>query len=470
MSSVLPYDTFVFSHRAIAGATVRLGYRLHGMEGSLDFEETFQLPAALAGSAADPADIAAALDGLHLAAGVSYWKTCCPSRIEIATHTLARRDTAFWDEVYNRGLGELYYRNGLDPRGLARFPARTDGGGEAEGNRAEGTAAAGPALVLAGGGKDSVVAYEVLRAAGLPQVPLQVVPAGREWRLAPDLEGTGLRVTRRLDPRLLELNAAGAYNGHVPFSAILAFTAQLVAVLGGFGAVVAANERSASNGNLLVDGVEVNHQWSKGLRFEEMFQDWQRAHLRRVPLYFSLLRPLSELRITRALATHRRWLGSVTSCNANFKQSPAPPAQRWCGRCAKCVFVAMMLAPWLEESELQAVFATSEECRDRRQAEPRPGNPLAMPGNVPEAERLLGLRDHKPFDCVGTPREAAAALWLCHSRGLGKDWPVMRMFRERVLPGLSAPADLVSAEMAIGADHLLPARWEHALANYLEHH
>jgi hypothetical protein len=444
----LPFDTFAFTTRKLEGRIARVGYRLVGSAQDLPCEETFELPFDVERSAADPADVAAALAGLHLIAGISYWKTCCPARIEIEQDGLDAADTAFWTETYNAGLGEFYYRNGLDPTGSARFPAGSEAAATA------GQVVAGPAIVLAGGGKDSVVAYEIARASAATAnggpIPLSVVPAGSDWQLAPNRDG-GLRVERRLDPRLFELNAAGAYNGHVPFSAILAFTSQLVAVIGGFGEVIAANERSASAGNLEVDGIEVNHQWSKGLRFERLFQDWQLRHLRRVPVYFSLLRPLSELRIARIFAAYPEWFPAVTSCNANFLISGGATG-RWCGRCAKCVFAAIMLAPWLDEDGATTVFGA---------------NPLADPQNLPVVRQLLGIDDHKPWECVGTPGEVAAALWLASQRAPLSGLAVIRWFSDTVGPSLELPDQLVGRELAPGPSHLLPERWRDALADYL---
>ncbi len=124
----LPFDTFVFTHRALEGRTVRLGYRLQGGGGEpISFEETFELPAGFEAPKGSPADVAVALKGMHLVLGTSYWKTCCPPNIEIDEiegQGLSAADAAFWTEVYNSGLGEFYYRNGLDPAGLARFHGR----------------------------------------------------------------------------------------------------------------------------------------------------------------------------------------------------------------------------------------------------------------------------------------------------------------------------------------------------------
>src|SRR6202012_1568885 len=109
-------------------------------------------------------------------------------------------------------------------------------------------------------------------------------------------------VTRKLDPRLLELNSQGALNGHIPITAIISCVALLTAATQGFDAVALANERSASAGNLLWHGIEVNHQFSKSLRVERLLADAV-AEIDDAPSIFSILRPASELSIARAFAT-----------------------------------------------------------------------------------------------------------------------------------------------------------------------
>ena len=74
----------------------------------------------------------------------------------------------------------------------------------------------------------------------------------------------------------------------------------LIAVLAGRSAVIASNEASASHGNATWHGIDVNHQWSKSLEFERLFGKWLDRDRNGGPEYFSLLRPLSELRIVKA--------------------------------------------------------------------------------------------------------------------------------------------------------------------------
>jgi hypothetical protein len=257
-----------------------------------------------------------------------------------------------------------------------------------------------------------------------------------------------------LDPKLLELNAAGAFNGHVPVSATLAFAGTLVALLCGRSGVIASNEASASQGNARWHGIDVNHQWSKSIEFERRMRRWLSDHLGDGPQYVSLVRPITELRIVKAFATHPRYFSAVTSCNANFKQS-GPAAQRFCLTCSKCVFVSLMARPWLDDAAYHALFS---------------GDPLANPANVTIVEELLGLRGTKPFECVGTPGETAAAIHLARARGRAVPHGVMTAFAQLNAPG-NWDLDAVTNEaLARSDDHELSARRLAQLDDYLARH
>src|SRR5207253_6693178 len=85
-----------------------------------------------------------------------------------------------------------------------------------------------------------------------------------------DISGrTPLYVTRKLHPEMIRLAKEPGYlNGHVPSTAINSMIAALTALLFSINRIVLSNERSASEGNLVHDGREVNHQYSKSLDFE----------------------------------------------------------------------------------------------------------------------------------------------------------------------------------------------------------
>jgi len=448
-----PFDTLVFADRAIEGRRVRLGYALTSRSGGrVEFVETLDLPSTLEAvtDSSDPA-VARALLGVHLAAGASYWKSCIPRELLVSDAALTADDVAFWTTVYTHGLGEFFYRNEIDPTDRVVFR----GGGEAVSAAPVGDTR-GAALLLWGGGKDSAVSHEVLAQAEEPHELLSIGSANWTWvRRAAEVAGVPLHVAeRRIDPKLLEMNAAGALNGHVPVSAYLAFAGVLVALVSGRSAVIASNEASASAGNAAWHGIDVNHQWSKSLAFERMARAWLARHLAEGPEYVSLLRPLTELRIVKAFATHPGYFDVASSCNANFRQGGST-TRRWCLGCAKCVFVALMARPWLDDGAYHALFG---------------GDPLADPANATLVEELLGMRGTKPFECVGTPEETIAALHLAKRSGRSVPHGIMTLFADRVG---SHPLDgdaLAWRALARTSDHeLSPARLA-ALDAYLDRH
>lgn len=404
--------------------------------------------------------MAALLRACHLSFGVSYYKAALPP--ELLVSGLAAGEAGFWDMLYGEGLGEFYFRNGLAvpaSPGFATATGRTRIAPATAAPRPTSTATSGsrdaparPALVLIGGGKDSGLVAEIVRSSGAPAAALAL--GDSPW-MARSAEAAGLvlhRISRRIDPQLLELNAAGAWNGHVPVSACIAAISMLVARAAGFGDVLVGNERGADDANLVWQGRAVNHQWSKSSRYEQAFQDWCHRHVGDWPRYASLLRPLGEIRIAREFARCTGQHANFTSCNRNFRLDPASRPQRWCGECAKCVFVALVLTPHLGAAGALAVFGQDI---------------LERPGNRQHLEALLGLAAVKPWDCVGTPREC----WLS----------LLMLARQRRLPAaladltVRAPAEFSgegfdaawAEELAPGAAPALSPAWRDRLDAYL---
>jgi len=448
MLSRLRHDSFEFSGTGISGRVISLKYRLAGgPDPDITFEEKLELPVAL--PMPDPTDpvVQHLLDGVHRAFGVSYFKAAIPAHI--IAPPVTTEDARFWDTLYTEGLGEFWFRNDLDQRGRVHFPT---------GNEAVSASAGGTpderSLVLVGGGKDSAVAREIVRHAGVPADALTVGTSAWQQRSTSAMNLRHLVVRRVIDPKLFDLNRHGALNGHIPISACIAFVSTLVAYIGGYSSVIAANERSANEGNLVQNGISVNHQWSKSLSFEEGFQNWCARRLHGGPDYFSILRPLSELRIAAEFARHSKYFDYFTSCNSNFRHlSPQAEAPRWCGHCPKCVFVQLILAPHLDDKAMLGMLG---------------GDFLSDPRNLPVLEELIGITGLKPFECVGTAEESRAALTRLANtgrlRGHLPGW-----YSERVAPMIGDSASNWEAAMAVHGPHRIPTTWEQRLHAYLGH-
>lgn len=416
---------------------LRLRWRLCGNEQELLLEEHFDFGRATPHVSPDHPSFQAALDLLHWVAGVSYWKIACRGDVRFA----AGRPDPFQADalalIYRHGLAELAWVNQLQGRYWPDF----DAAGRCAPAVAPPLALGARALVPMGGGKDSLVALERVRALGIQVETVQVGSAPLIGRVA---ERAGTRhhvIRRRLAPELASLNAAGALNGHVPITAINAAALVIAALIWNFDAVVFANERSADAPTLTTpDGRPVNHQFAKSHAFERLLGEWIARYIADDLAVFSLLRRDSELAICREFAELTAYHDVFSSCNRNFHLE-GPRTARWCGECPKCRFVFLALAPFMDVQRLEAIFG-----RDL----------LAEPGQADAFAELLELAGPRPFECVGEAGEARAALGALAADARWRDHAVVRELMKR-LGGIRLP-DLASMVRPAGPD-CIPGRY-----------
>ncbi|WP_017444990.1 hypothetical protein [Gayadomonas joobiniege] len=443
-------QTFSFLPADLSAQGFTLNYQL----GETLFKEHYQIE----GRATD---VAAALSNdeghkrltyLSLAAGVSYFKLAPFSQIKTPIKDLERAESEFFNKLYVNGLAEFAYRNQLDLTQACQFPV---GQGVSENAKTRSLQDASSqneqnALVLIGGGKDSLVSIEKLKAAGIKQTLFAVNPA---QPIIDCIKTSGLPyifVRRQLDPELFKLNEAGALNGHVPITAIISFTAMLVAYLFGFTAVITSNESSANEATLIFNGRAVNHQYSKSLEFEQDFKAFSVSHLSDDIDYFSLLRPYSEFNIVSQFIRQQHYDDVFTSCNRAFKLYHEKSKTRWCLSCPKCHFVYLMFAAQpLSSERLQAIFA---------------GNPLSDIGNLDSFTSLVGLSEHKPWECVGEKLESAACLYLLGHKPNFAQSSVVKALLPEVIEHYGEPQlELAVKHLTQLHDHYIPDAYLEAL-------
>ena len=265
---------------------------------------------------------------LHLVVGVSYYKAAVPPEMGFSRGLPSEATAALIKEIYHHGLGEFAYINELDLSDQLDIPAADEAPsppGKLQLNN--------KIVVPLGGGKDSLVTVELLRQQDIEFSTISVGKAPLIHQVAGAIGGKHIRIDRELSHNLVELNLRGAYNGHVPISAILACILLAGAILYEYDTVVMSNERSASAANVVLDnGFEVNHQYSKSIGFERAFQSLVEAEVLPGFRYFSLLRPYSELAISAEFSKRGKYHRVFSSCNRNFRLS-GPNDQRWCRRC-----------------------------------------------------------------------------------------------------------------------------------------
>ena len=330
----------------------------------------------------------------HLALGVSYLKCIGfkPLHAKISS-----AEASFFEKLYRKGLGEYAYINKLSNFKDLKFI-----------NYLPDSAAlnlpdyCNKTVIPLGGGKDSLVTVELLKNKVKDLYLLALVRPGQEnfYKKIAEIAGLPLIIIHRhLDPKMSELNKAGAYNGHVPFSSILAFCLLAIAPVLGIRNAILSNEHSANFANLTWSDSEINHQYSKSLEFESDFIDFNKSNGLKNFNYFSILRPVSELAIVKKFAAGTLYDSVFTSCNRYF----ATQKKLWCGECAKCCFFFILASAFMKKDRLIKILGK---------------NLYEDQKLFPVFDELCGLSGHKPFDCVGVPEEAQLAAILASE----SDW------------------------------------------------
>lgn len=328
------------------------------------------------------------LFALGLVELVSYWKITCSPRVEILAGSVTDAQIAWFKRLYYHGLGEFFYCNGITAD-EDTFMDMVSLGTKPAGEKMVVSTLDG-CLVPIGGGKDSAVTLELLSYRRDTNYGYIINPRGAtlETVKAAGYDDSHLHVARRtLDKNMLELNKQGFLNGHTPFSAVVAFSALVTAYLHHLRYIVLSNESSANEST--VEGSTVNHQYSKSFAFEQDFCDYEATYIGSGISYFSLLRPLSEYQIAGLFSKYTAYHKIFRSCNAGSKED------KWCGNCPKCLFVFLILSPFLPHAYLCDIF----------------GKDLTEDKNMlPLFEQLIGMRPEKPFECVGSRDEVNTAV------------------------------------------------------------
>lgn len=422
--------------RATFDASTRTACLEYRLEPGPAFTETFQF----AGESPPGPGFDVALRWLHLAAGVSYFKLAMPAVVRYHGRLSAVEQT-FFEHYYREGLAELAYRNHL-PLPVDLAIVADDDAAE----RRYAPLSAGLVVPL-GGGKDSLVSCELLRASGRR---FRTISVGRSELIADVAAAVGVehvRIGRTLDPQLLDKNLDG-YRGHVPITGLLAFALLCGSWLNDYDTVVMSNERSANEPTLITEaGVAVNHQYSKSVDFERAFADLLSERLDVGFRYFSLLRPWNELAIARRFGATTRYDGVFSSCNRNFRQDGQAASRRWCGDCPKCRFVYLAMAPFMDRPRMDRIFGL---------------NPLDDVHQIRGYRALLAIDGHKPFECVGEVEESRVAIQALIQNPSWRECAVVAALAES-----SGWRTTTTMEVALRGDHALapPAPFAELIAD-----
>ena len=316
---------------------------------------------------------------------ISYVKCTCSKNIKINCGYLDEYQIGWFKKLYYNGLGEFLYRNNIDIKEEDLFNITTIKEKQNINIDYEGTGN----LIPVGGGKDSNVTLELLKEED--NTCFIINPKGANIECANISGFKTITIKRILDKKIIELNNKGFLNGHTPFSAIVAFTSYLCAYLLNKKYIILSNEDSANQATVL--GTNINHQYSKTFEFENDFNEYTKKYFNIDIKYFSLLRPLTEFQIGMLFSKIEKYHKTFKSCNLGSKEN----TWNWCCECPKCLFVYIILSPFLYKEKLINIF----------------GKDLYEDKSLQETfDELLGYKETKPWECVGTYEEVRYAVSL----------------------------------------------------------
>lgn len=318
---------------------------------------------------------------------ISYFKCTCSKEVEIKAGYIDIEQIKWFKKLYYYGLGEFMYLNQIDCSldelmnitctNTNKYIKKVNYQGQ--GN-----------MIAIGGGKDSVVSLNLLN--GLDNTCFMINPK------EPGIECVKeagydhyLKIERTLDKNMLELNKKGFLNGHTPFSSLVAFVSYTAAYITGKKYIVLSNEGSANEPTVL--GTKINHQYSKTYEFENDFNTYTNKYFNIDIKYFSLLRCLSEFQIGMLFAEYKNYHKIFKSCNVGSKSIP----WKWCCNCPKCLFVYIILSPFIPKEEMITIFG--EDMYENKEL-------------LNIFIELIGYSSKKPFECVGTYSEVRYAISL----------------------------------------------------------
>ena len=341
-----------------------------------------------------------------------------------------------FEEVILDSLGEFRMKMGLDPTRRVEVTAKSAAPPLAVCRRTP----MDKALLMNGGGKDTVVAVELLKAL---QVPFVWCSQNKNTVRSNVIMASGIEeeisFTMRRDEALFKAPRY-PYGNHA-VAQILSGVSVLLAYLHGFRYVVFGNEYSANFGNLTFRGMNINHQYGKCIKFEKVFSRILKSYALEDVHYFSLLRPFHDIALGRLFARFPAYHDKFVSCNRAIHKNA------WCNSCPKCAFTFLVLYPFLGEEEITEIF----------------GENLFYNETIRREIWKLVADSVKPWECVGTQEESRLALALALEKlpdGDFSSWPRRADF-SKLLGGTDQSRDHLFRP--VDGEHCLPPAIARAL-------
>ncbi|MCP6719382.1 MAG: hypothetical protein KJI71_04070 [Patescibacteria group bacterium] len=390
---------------------------------------------------------------LGLIGALSYWKATCSPIIEVRAGPLGKNQIKWWRDLIINGMGQFFYENKINfrkPNFLKIVSKNTD----KISIRTFRGKLRNQVLLPIGGGKDSIVSWEILKKSRKNIECFSLNPTKTTDRVMSITKcKRPIIAIRKIDKKLFTLNRQGFLNGHTPFSAYLAFLTVLLAIVFDKKYIAFSNEKSSNEGNLKYLGKEINHQYSKSFNFEKKFRNYSKKYLAKSVEYFSFLRSLYEIQIARLFSKYPKYFPFFLSCNEAHKtySGTKKPTGRWCGKCPKCLFIFISLYPFVKSQNLIKIFGK---------------NLFEKKELLPLMKELIGESKFKPFECVGTEKESRVAFYLSWEKNREEERSpyLLNYFEKKILPKYpNLPKESKKVMRSFSKQHNLPEGFEKIL-------
>lgn len=344
-----------------------------------------------------------ALELAFILIGTSYYKTFPSREIDLGDLEIDEWQAKFFTRVYQEGMGQFAFENGLTRQDLAEFKPNSTEAKENEGHFVgEGV------LSLQSGGKDSLLTSSLLDKKQI-NFTSWYLSNGLYHPIVLDRVGSRLITSVRTIDReaLMRANDDGAKNGHVPVTYIVQSLALIQAILLGTNRIIVSIAHEGEEPHHQIGDLAVTHQWSKTWGAEKDFAEYVARYISDDIRIGSPLRTYSELRVAEMFveSSWEKYGYEFSSCNRfNYMQGNENSKLGWCGECPKCANSYLLFAPFLPPNELQGIFAGKDLFQD--------------PNLTDTFKGLLGIDDvPKPFECIGEIAELRKAYHMARANG-----------------------------------------------------
>jgi hypothetical protein len=333
--------------------------------------------------------------------GTSYYKTFPTFEVELSV-PIDEWQATFFNRVYQEGLSQFAFKNGLRRDDLAHFKATSQTPNEPIYYEGSGI------LALQSGGKDSLLTASLLQERGKSFMSWYVASSNHHPEILDEI-GSRLAISVRSIDRsgLQKALEDGAKNGHVPVTYIIQSLAVIQAILLSKDVILVSIAHEGEESHGYIGDMAVTHQWSKTWAAELAFSDYVSRYISPDLNIGSPLRCYNELRVAELFVNHswKKYGRDFSSCNeANYQQGNDNSVLEWCGNCPKCANSYLLFAPFIPASELNSMFD---------------GQDLFAKSSLEHIFKgLLGIDGvSKPFECIGEIEELRLAYQRSQTNG-----------------------------------------------------